>query len=84
MTLSAKKYSDPTGVLKSTTDDFGQTIEIGDQKDIGEFNQTMLARIQEGLQSDKLVIRYFEEKEKEKQEEDVKMKEEEKSDSDAK
>ena len=38
MTKSDKKYADPTGVLKSIVDDFGNPIEIGDQKDIGEFN----------------------------------------------
>ena len=38
MTKSDKKYADPTAVLKSIVDDFGNTIEIGDQKDIGEFN----------------------------------------------
>ena len=59
MTLSAKKYTDPTGVLKAITDDFGSPIEIGDQKDIGEFNQTLLARIQEGLMSDKLIERFI-------------------------
>lgn len=45
MTNSDKKYADPTGVLKSLVDDFGNPLEIGDQKDIGEFNQTFLARI---------------------------------------
>ena len=38
MTKSDKKYADPTGVLKAIVDDFGNPIEIGDQKDIGEFN----------------------------------------------
>jgi hypothetical protein len=30
MTKSEKKYADPTGVLKSLVDDFGNPIEIGD------------------------------------------------------
>ena len=45
MARSDKKYADPTGVLKSIVDDFGNPIEIGEQKDIGEFNATFLARI---------------------------------------
>ncbi len=49
MARSDKKYADPTGVLKSLVDDFGNPIEIGDQKDIGEFNTNFLARLQEGL-----------------------------------
>jgi len=30
MARSDKKYADPTGVLKSLVDDFGNPIEIGD------------------------------------------------------
>lgn len=49
LTRSDKKYTDPTDVLKSIVDQFGRTIEIGDEKDISEFNQTFLARISEGF-----------------------------------
>jgi ubiquitin carboxyl-terminal hydrolase 25/28 len=52
MTKSNKKYADPTMVLKSIVDDYGNPIEIGEQKDIGEFNSTFLARIQDGLHAD--------------------------------
>jgi ubiquitin carboxyl-terminal hydrolase 25/28 len=45
MARSDKKYADPTGVLKAIVDDFGNPVEIGEQKDIGEFNNTFLARI---------------------------------------
>lgn len=38
MTISDKKYADPTNVLKALVDDFGNSVEIGEQKDIGEFN----------------------------------------------
>lgn len=55
MARSDKKYADPTGVLKSIVDNFGNPIEIGDQKDIGEFNATLLARIQEGLHADEIL-----------------------------
>jgi ubiquitin carboxyl-terminal hydrolase 25/28 len=46
---SEKKYADPTNVLKSIIDDYGHTIEIGNQEDIPEFNLKFLERIQEGL-----------------------------------
>jgi hypothetical protein len=31
MATSDKKYADPTGVLKSVTDDFGRPVEIGSE-----------------------------------------------------
>jgi hypothetical protein len=49
MTKSYKKYADPTHVLRSLTDDLGKPVEIGEEKDIGEFNDTFLSRVQEGL-----------------------------------
>ena len=36
-------------MLKTLVDDFGNQIMVGEQKDIGEFNLTLLARIEEGL-----------------------------------
>jgi ubiquitin carboxyl-terminal hydrolase 25/28 len=42
---SDKKYSDPTPVLKSLTDTNGRPLEIGDERDIGEFNDTFLSRV---------------------------------------
>lgn len=55
MARSDKKYADPTAVLKSIVDNFGNPIEIGDQKDIGEFNATLLSRIQEGLHGNEIL-----------------------------
>jgi ubiquitin carboxyl-terminal hydrolase 25 len=52
MLLSDKKYTDPSAVLHSIVDDFGNAIQIGEQKDIGEFSSTFLARIQEGLNAE--------------------------------
>lgn len=49
MTKGYKKYADPTQVLKALTDDMGKAIEIGEEKDIGEFSDTFLSRVQEGL-----------------------------------
>ena len=45
MALGDKKYADPSMVLKSITDDSGRQMEIGDEKDIGEFNDSFLSRI---------------------------------------
>ena len=49
MAKSDKKYADPTGVLRSVTDNSGRQIDIGDERDIGEFNDIFLSRLQEGL-----------------------------------
>ena len=46
---SDRKYVDPTAVLTSIVDDYGNQLPIGDQKDIGEFNLIFLSRIDEGL-----------------------------------
>jgi len=45
MTKSDKKYADPTKVLSSLTDNSGKPIEIGNEQDIGEFNDTFLSRV---------------------------------------
>jgi ubiquitin carboxyl-terminal hydrolase 25/28 len=47
---SDRKYIDPTAVLSSIVDDYGNELTIGDQKDIGEFNLVFLSRIEDGLQ----------------------------------
>lgn len=57
MSLSDKKYTDPSAVLHSIVDDFGNPIQIGEQKDIGEFNNNFLARIQEGLNAEALLAK---------------------------
>ncbi|CAD8115843.1 unnamed protein product [Paramecium sonneborni] len=46
---SDKKYVDPSEVVKSICDEFGNVLPIGDQKDVGEFNQYFLNRITEAL-----------------------------------
>jgi ubiquitin carboxyl-terminal hydrolase 25/28 len=53
MALSSKKYTEPSEVLRSLVDDFGQPLTLGDQKDIGEFNLNFLERIEEGLRERK-------------------------------
>lgn len=49
MILGNRKYADPTKVLKSLTDDFGNRLIVGEQRDIGEFNLNFLERVEEGL-----------------------------------
>ncbi len=50
---SDRKYVDPTPVLTSIVDDYGNELPIGDQKDIGEFNLIFLSRVDEGLNEKK-------------------------------
>lgn len=45
MSIGDSKYVDPTKVLKSITDDSGKIIELGNQRDIGEFNDSFLSRV---------------------------------------
>lgn len=49
MIISDKKYLDPTSVITSVVDDYGNELPIGDQKDIAEFNLFFLARVEEGI-----------------------------------
>jgi hypothetical protein len=49
MIMANRKYVDPTAVLRSLTDDFGNQISIGEQRDIGEFLLNFIERIEEGL-----------------------------------
>lgn len=58
MIKSDKKYGDPTQVLSNVTDNYGKRIEIGHEQDIGEFNDTFLSRIQEGLNFKRLYQEY--------------------------
>ena len=51
MIRSNKKYIDPSLVLNYLVDDLGNPIEIGDEKDIGEFNMMLVERLEEALNS---------------------------------
>ncbi|CAD8202909.1 unnamed protein product [Paramecium octaurelia] len=46
---SDKKYADPGEVVRCITDHLGNSLPIGSQKDVGEFNDYFLSRIGEGL-----------------------------------
>lgn len=49
MVLLDKKYTEPSNVLRALVDDFGEPLQVGEQKDIGEFNLNFLQRIEEGF-----------------------------------
>ena len=66
MAIGDSKYVDPTKVLKSITDDSGKVIELGNQKDIGEFNDSFLSRVQEGLNHHKIYKKFLKIKKKKK------------------
>ena len=51
MSVSNKKYLDPSGVLKSIVSDHGEPVTIGDEKDIREFNDVLLSRIRNAIDS---------------------------------
>jgi ubiquitin C-terminal hydrolase len=57
MLLSNVKYQDPTLVLESIVDDFGNKISIYEQQDIGEFFLNFLDRLQDGLCENKNAVR---------------------------
>jgi ubiquitin carboxyl-terminal hydrolase 25/28 len=46
---SQSKYVDPSAVLNTLVDDFGNHVTIGEQQDVGEFNINFIARAEEGL-----------------------------------
>lgn len=54
MSKSDKKYADPTAVANSLTDDNGKPFQLGEERDIGEFNDCLLSRVQEGLNYQKI------------------------------
>jgi hypothetical protein len=64
LAMSDKKYADPTAVLKSLTDSYGKPFEVGEERDIGEFNDCFLSRISEGLRYKRLNAEWQENKKK--------------------
>lgn len=45
MSIGNKKYTEPSAVLQSVVDEFGQKVQIGEEKDINEFKSILIARI---------------------------------------
>ena len=45
MALGKCKYINPSGVLEAVVDDQGDRVAIGEEKDISEYNSTLLQRI---------------------------------------
>eukprot|EP00347_Sterkiella_histriomuscorum_P016450 403353129 len=69
--LTNQKYTEPSEVLRSLVDDFGQPILLGEQKDIGEFNLNFLERIEEGLGERIMAKRLVEEEKKQEESKDI-------------
>ena len=46
MTRSHRKFQDPSAVLNALVDDLGNQVIFGEQKDVGEFNITLISRIE--------------------------------------
>lgn len=57
MLQSNRKYADPTRVLEAIVDNNGAKLTIYEQKDIGEFFQIFLERLQDGLGENKAMVR---------------------------
>lgn len=57
MILSKKKYVDPFAVVYNIVDKEGNKIDIGDQKDLSEFNLQFLECIEEGLKYDEMKVK---------------------------
>ena len=53
MSVSNKKYLDPSGVLNSIVNGRGEQMTIGEEKDIREFNDVLLSRIRNAFESRK-------------------------------
>lgn len=49
MIVSQSKYCDPSPVLGTLVDDFGNQVTIGEQQDVGEFGINFIARAEEGM-----------------------------------
>lgn len=55
MICSQSKYCDPSAVLGTLVDDFGNQVTIGEQQDVGEFNINFIARAEEGMLANRQV-----------------------------
>ena len=49
--LSDLSHVDPTKVIKNMVDEFGNQVKIGDEEDIGEVSEGLMARIHEAVES---------------------------------
>ena len=47
MCIGSKKYLDPSAVLTSIVDNDGEPFKVGEEKDMHEFNDMFLSRIQD-------------------------------------
>lgn len=57
LTASSRKSLPTAKVTANVMDDFGAIVDIGEQKDVGEFNMTFLARVHDALELSEVVDR---------------------------
>lgn len=51
MIKSTRKYADPSNLIDTLLDSFGNQVQFGDQQDIGEFHMIIVENIVKGLQT---------------------------------
>jgi hypothetical protein len=56
MTAGKKSYLKPIELMNVLVDNYGNNLQIGDERDIGEFNEIMIGRVIDAMnaQQDKL------------------------------
>jgi len=51
MATGNKSYVEPSAILKAIVDDSGHQVQIGDEKDIAQFNEIFLSRISDYIKA---------------------------------
>ena len=51
MATGNKSYVEPSAILKAIVDDSGHQVQIGDEKDIAQFNEIFLSRISDYIRA---------------------------------
>lgn len=61
MSLTSKKYLDPSEVLQNLVDSVGEKLTYGEEKDLSEINIMIIERLSEGLTFSKKFFKKYEE-----------------------
>ncbi|KAM3127725.1 hypothetical protein pb186bvf_020157 [Paramecium bursaria] len=56
LTYTNRRYVDPFAVFLNVVDEFGNRFQLGDQKDLAEFNSQFIACVDEGLKYDETKV----------------------------
>ena len=51
MQIGIQSYVDPTEVLSQIINEFGENFEIGEEQDIGVFNELFIGRISDSFEA---------------------------------